>query len=84
MRDWESQKLPGLLEDDTPLPLSLPSEDLIRISELLAQLSNVTIPDWKDAPRSPESNWWMLYTLAVWRDALTRAIDDILGETDVG
>lgn len=83
MRDWESQKLPGLLENDTYLPMSLPSEILIDISERLAQLFEVTIPDWKDGRRSPEENWWMLYTLDVWHRAISATLEDLLDESDV-
>lgn len=70
MRQWESQPLPGVLEDDAPMSLSMsrkPQETIDAISQHLEQMYNVSIPDWLETEPRPESVYAVHLAFEYWR-----------------
>lgn len=77
MCNWESQPLPGVLEDLPPLPMSLPWPETDRLIEQLQQLRNVTVPDWLDSTPSPIE----LNTLFIVLDTAGMLVDSLRRQT---
>lgn len=76
MRDWESQPLPGILEDLPSVSVRLPSEALEEITRRLAELREVGIPDWLDGEPPKDE----LYAAFITCDTWTILIDMIRGQ----
>lgn len=77
MCDWESQPLPGILENLPPLhlPVSPPYEDLRVVGDELGRLREVDIPDWLDTnPTMGE-----IKAALIWADVLSIRVDLIKG-----
>lgn len=86
MCPWESQPLPGILEDLPPLPLSLPPYTrLFNVTDLLKELEAVYIPDFLEHgnPNGTElstmftilDTWEMLIVLMRWQLIKKATID---------
>lgn len=75
MCNWESQPLPGILEDLPPLhlPVSPPYEALQTGSDELAYLEQVQLPDWLET----QPSMMEIKTALIWADVLAIRIETI-------